>query len=156
MPFLATATVLSTIVALAVVRPVSLNEPILTEVAPGLVATEEFSLVRFKGDAEKAAKTYDGVPVWGAEAIAAPRGTPPQFGAVKPGMLADLVMVDQNPIANLKVLYGTGWIHVNDDTGAVERIGGIKWVMKDGIVYDAKKLLADVEKIVADAKAAKK
>lgn len=33
----------------------------VTEVAPGMVATEEFSLVRFKGDAEKAAKTYEGV-----------------------------------------------------------------------------------------------
>lgn len=90
--------------------------------------------------------------MWGAEAIAAPKGTRPEFGAVKAGMLADLVMVDQNPVANLKVLYGTGWIHVNDETGAVERIGGIKYVMKDGIVYDAKKLLADVEKIVAEAK----
>src|SRR5262245_4421474 len=93
--------------------------------------------------------------LWGAEAIAAPKGTRPEFGAVKPGMFADLVMIDQNPVANLKVLYGTGWIHVNDETGAVERIGGIKYVMKDGIVYDAKKLLADVEKIVADAKAKK-
>lgn len=38
-------------------------EPVrVTEVAPGLVKTEEFSLVRFKGDAEKAAKPYEGVP----------------------------------------------------------------------------------------------
>lgn len=34
----------------------------VTEIAPGLVRTEEFSLVRFKGDAEKAAKPYEGVP----------------------------------------------------------------------------------------------
>src|SRR5438128_4587457 len=93
--------------------------------------------------------------MWGAEAISAAKGTRPEFGAVKPGTLADLVMVDQNPVANLKVLYGTGWIHVNDDSGAVERIGGVKYVMKDGIVYDAKKLLADVEKMVAEAKAKK-
>jgi NADP-dependent 3-hydroxy acid dehydrogenase YdfG len=33
----------------------------VSEVAPGLVATEEFSLVRFRGDAERAAKVYDGV-----------------------------------------------------------------------------------------------
>lgn len=33
----------------------------ITEIAPGLVYTEEFSLVRFRGDAAKAAKTYDGV-----------------------------------------------------------------------------------------------
>ncbi|WP_116022111.1 SDR family NAD(P)-dependent oxidoreductase [Thermomonospora umbrina] len=34
----------------------------VTEVAPGLVHTEEFSLVRFRGDAERAAKPYEGVP----------------------------------------------------------------------------------------------
>jgi NADP-dependent 3-hydroxy acid dehydrogenase YdfG len=32
------------------------------EIAPGLVATEEFSLTRFHGDAERAAAVYDGVP----------------------------------------------------------------------------------------------
>jgi NADP-dependent 3-hydroxy acid dehydrogenase YdfG len=38
-------------------------EPVrITEVAPGLVKTDEFSLVRFRGDAERAAKVYDGVP----------------------------------------------------------------------------------------------
>lgn len=34
----------------------------VTEIAPGMVRTDEFSLVRFKGDAERAAKTYEGVP----------------------------------------------------------------------------------------------
>ena len=91
--------------------------------------------------------------MWGADQIMAPKGTKADFGIVKAGYLADLVMVDQNPIANLKVLYGTGWLHVNDTTGAVERIGGIKYVMKDGILYDAKKLLHDVEVMVQDAKA---
>lgn len=38
-------------------------EPVrITEIAPGLVKTEEFSLVRFHGDEEKAAKPYQGVP----------------------------------------------------------------------------------------------
>lgn len=38
------------------------HKPIrVSEVAPGLVATEEFSLVRFHGDAERAAKVYEGV-----------------------------------------------------------------------------------------------
>jgi hypothetical protein len=73
-------------------------------------------------------------------------------GAVRVGMLADLVFVEENPLHNLKVLYGTGAIHVNDTTGAVERVGGVRYVMKDGILYDAKKLLADVEKMVAEAK----
>ncbi|MCW2492496.1 MAG: oxidoreductase, partial [Frankiales bacterium] len=33
----------------------------VSEVAPGMVATEEFSLVRFHGDAERAAAVYAGV-----------------------------------------------------------------------------------------------
>jgi NADP-dependent 3-hydroxy acid dehydrogenase YdfG len=33
----------------------------VTEIAPGMVATEEFSLVRYRGDAEAAARTYAGV-----------------------------------------------------------------------------------------------
>jgi NADP-dependent 3-hydroxy acid dehydrogenase YdfG len=38
-------------------------EPVrITEVAPGLVKTDEFSLVRFRGDAERAEKVYAGVP----------------------------------------------------------------------------------------------
>jgi hypothetical protein len=49
---------------------------------------------------------------------------------------------------------GTGWMRVNDTTGNVDHIGGIKYVMKDGILYDAKKLLHDVEVIVQKAKAA--
>ncbi|WP_067174610.1 SDR family NAD(P)-dependent oxidoreductase [Microtetraspora niveoalba] len=39
------------------------GEPVrVIEIAPGMVQTEEFSLTRFRGDAEKAAKVYEGVP----------------------------------------------------------------------------------------------
>jgi len=54
------------------------------------------------------------------------------------------VVIDQNPLRNLKVLYGTGAIRLNDQTRLPERIGGIKYTIKDGIVYDARQLLADV------------
>ena len=88
----------------------------------------------------------------GAQLLHEAKSKPLEFGIVKPGMLADLVIVPENPIANLKVLYGTGAIRLNDQTNQPERVGGIKFTIKDGIVYDAKKLLADVEKMVEMAK----
>ena len=66
--------------------------------------------------------------------------------------LADLVIVDQNPLENLKVLYGTGALKLNDATGRPEQVGGVKWTIKDGIVYDAKQLLADVARMVEEQK----
>jgi NADP-dependent 3-hydroxy acid dehydrogenase YdfG len=42
----------------------------VTEVAPGMVATEEFSLVRFAGDAERAAAVYAGVEALTADDVA--------------------------------------------------------------------------------------
>ena len=88
----------------------------------------------------------------GAQLLHEVKGEQPKFGAVRPGMLADLIIVPENPVANLKVLYGTGALKLNDQTNQVERVGGIKYTIKDGIVYDAKKLLADVEKMVETAK----
>jgi hypothetical protein len=46
------------------------------------------------------------------------------------------------------VLYGTGAVKLNDETGEVERIGGVKYTIKDGIIYDAGQLLRDVEQMV--------
>ncbi|MBW3566188.1 MAG: amidohydrolase family protein [Acidobacteria bacterium] len=88
----------------------------------------------------------------GAETLAAPGGETPEVGIIRKGMLADLVIVPENPVANLKVLYGTGAIRVNDETGLPERVGGVRWVIKDGIIYDAPKLLEDVARIVSEAK----
>lgn len=42
----------------------------VTEVAPGMVATEEFSLVRFEGDEDKAAAVYRGVEALTADDVA--------------------------------------------------------------------------------------
>ncbi|NBQ37709.1 MAG: amidohydrolase, partial [Synechococcus sp.] len=69
-------------------------------------------------------------------------GLDDEIGTIQVGKKADLVIVPENPIANLKVLYGTGWIRLNDDTQEVERVGGVKYTIKDGIVFDARQLLA--------------
>jgi len=84
----------------------------------------------------------------GALTLHEPKNRPIEFGVVRPGLLADLVIVDQNPLENLKVLYGTGALKLNDKTGKPEWVGGVKWTIKDGIAYDAKKLLADVAAMV--------
>lgn len=89
----------------------------------------------------------------GAREIFEPRGEEPPFGTVRPGMLADLVIVPENPLANLKTLYGTGHMRLNPRTQQVERVGGVRWTVKDGIVYDARALLESVARMVEEARA---
>jgi hypothetical protein len=88
--------------------------------------------------------------MYGAQTLAQRTGKEPEIGVVRQGMLADMLIVDANPLENLKVLYGTGWFRLNDGTGKVDQVGGVKWTIKDGIVYDAKALLADVARMVED------
>jgi imidazolonepropionase-like amidohydrolase len=89
----------------------------------------------------------------GAEALHNPSSKAIEFGVIRPGLYADLLIVDENPLANFKVLYGTGAVQLNDETGLPERVGGVKYTIKDGIIYDAKQLLADVEAMVEEQKA---
>ncbi|MGB5171272.1 MAG: amidohydrolase family protein, partial [Eudoraea sp.] len=79
----------------------------------------------------------------GAEAL----GMQDEIGSVTEGKLADLVIVEENPLENLKVLYGTGAIKLTDNNEVV-RVGGVKYTIKDGIIYDAKGLLREVKEMV--------
>ena len=90
----------------------------------------------------------------GAYEIYRPKGVDAPFGIVRAGMLADLVIAPENPLHNFKTLYGTGFERLDKD-GKVERVGGVRWTIKDGIVYDAKKLLDDVAAMVEAQKAAR-
>ncbi|EFG2885975.1 amidohydrolase family protein, partial [Escherichia coli] len=86
----------------------------------------------------------------GARTLMEPKGEAPEFGIVRTGMLADLVIAPENPLANFKTLFGTGHERLNDQTNKQEIVGGVKWTVKDGIVYDAKQLLADVAAMVEE------
>jgi NADP-dependent 3-hydroxy acid dehydrogenase YdfG len=77
----------------------------VSEVAPGMVATEEFSLNRFHGDAERAAEVYDGVarPLVAddvADVIAFVATRPPHVNidltVVKPRAQAAAYLVDKD------------------------------------------------------------
>ena len=74
-------------------------------------------------------------------------GQEKDLGSVEVGKLADLVVVNANPLKNLQVLYGTGAIQLTPDN-KITRVGGVLYTVKDGIVYDAKKLLRDVKNMV--------
>ncbi|HEX5645136.1 MAG TPA: amidohydrolase family protein [Erythrobacter sp.] len=88
----------------------------------------------------------------GAREIWDPKGGEPPFGSIAVGKLADLVIVPENPLANLKVLYGTGHSRLNRATNRLETVGGVRWTIKDGVVFDAPALLASVAQMVAAEK----
>ena len=89
----------------------------------------------------------------GARTLYEPKHMEPQIGVVRRGMLADLVIAPENPLQNFKTLYGTGHLRLNPRTNRQERVGGVRWTVKDGIVYDAHQLLADVKAMVDAQKA---
>lgn len=73
-----------------------------------------------------------------------------KLGRVRAGFLADLVLVDGNPLENLKFLYPTGVMDLKG--GEIVRRGGVQWTIKDGYVYQAPTMLEDVNKIVVQAR----
>ena len=79
-------------------------------------------------------------------------GMADQIGSIVPGKKADIVLIDENPIANFKVLYGTGHMRLDRATNRLNQVGGVNYTIKDGVVFDAKKLLRDVREMVEQAK----
>jgi hypothetical protein len=75
----------------------------------------------------------------------------PKLGLVRPGYLADLIIVDGSPTYNLRFLYSFGALTLDKD-GKMYRTRGIVHTIKDGIVIENKRLMEEVAKMVAKSK----
>ncbi len=78
-------------------------------------------------------------------------GLEDRLGRVRQGYIADLIVVNGNPLENLHLLnrYGTG---VNVKNQNVQG-GGIEWTINDGIPYHVPTLMKDTKEMVAHARA---
>jgi hypothetical protein len=93
-------------------------------------------------------------------------GLDTRIGKVREGFTADLLIVNGNPVDDLKLLnpYGTDVRLVNGrqvsnytQVGPGDRVqvvhgGGIEWTIKDGIPYHAPTLLREVRELVTKAR----
>jgi imidazolonepropionase len=81
---------------------------------------------------------------WGAELL----GVQDDVGTLEVGMVADILVHDENPLNDFKLLYGTGVMRLDDPTASVVWKRSISSVIKEGAVFDPAELLADVEEMV--------
>ncbi|MFA5683334.1 MAG: amidohydrolase family protein [Lysobacteraceae bacterium] len=111
----------------------------------GFATIEELELLREAGfhplEVIRAATLH------GAQAL----GMAERIGSIEAGKLADLLIVEGNPLANLKRLYGTGHLQL-DAAGEMRRVGGVRYTIKDGIIHDARALLGQVRQKVDEAR----
>ncbi len=78
-------------------------------------------------------------------------GAADEVGSIQVGKQADILIMSENPLANIKTLYATGHIKL-DQQGEVVRVGGIDTIIRNGVVYDGAKLRADIQSDVLRAK----
>ncbi|MFN8060310.1 MAG: amidohydrolase family protein [Vicinamibacterales bacterium] len=98
-------------------------------------------------------------------------GLEDKLGRIRPGMIGDLLVVNGNPLENLRLMnpYGTdlmsyngqivsnysGFVKPEDPNAKSVHGGGIEWTIKDGIPYHVPTLMNEVKDMVAKARSAK-
>lgn len=75
----------------------------------------------------------------------------PDLGYVQTGYTADLIVIDGNPLENLRYLYPFG-AFATDAAGSMVRRGGVRWTIKEGVVFDNAVLAERVLRTVAESK----
>ena len=99
-------------------------------------------------------------------------GLSDKLGRIREGFIADLLVVNGNPVENLRVLnpYGidvmtydgkvvnnySGFVQPGDPHVKLAHGGGIEWTIKDGIPYYVPTLMKEVKDMVAKARAQRK
>jgi len=99
-------------------------------------------------------------------------GLSDKVGRLRPGMGADILVVNGNPLENLRLMnpYGTDLMTlngkiINNFSGEVKpgdtnvkmvHGGGIEWTIKDGIPYHVPTIMKEVKDMVAKARAERK
>jgi hypothetical protein len=69
---------------------------------------------------------------------------------IRVGCVADLAIINGNPVDNFKVMYGRGYgLHGLVPRDSQWARGGVTWTIKAGVVFDAQALLREVEGYVA-------
>jgi len=92
-----------------------------------------------------------------------------RLGRVRRGFIADLLVINGNPLENLRIMnpYGTdlmsyngqiinnfaGIVKPGDPNAKLVHGGGIEWTIKDGIPYHVPTLMKEVKDVVAKARA---
>jgi cytosine/adenosine deaminase-related metal-dependent hydrolase len=76
-----------------------------------------------------------------------------ELGLIRPGYLADMVLLSESPLADVKVFYGIGVTRAGQDRKEVHE-QCVKYTIRDGVIFDSQALLRDVREMVAKAKSA--
>jgi hypothetical protein len=74
----------------------------------------------------------------------------PDLGLIQSGFRADLVLVEENPLKSFRFLYSFGALTL--ENGTMVRRGGVRFTIKNGIVFDAGALMAEVVEMVEESK----
>ncbi len=74
-----------------------------------------------------------------------------KLGLVRPGYIADLVIVDESPLYNLRNMYSFGAVNT-DENGDMYRTKGIIHTIKDGVVIENAQLMKEIERMVKMSK----
>jgi len=81
-------------------------------------------------------------------------GLEDSIGRVRVGFRADLIVVNGNPLENLKVLSPMGIDEVRN--GKIVHGGGVEWTIVGGIPYHTPTIAAEIRDMVAMARQARK